>query len=170
MNEAYTRGQKVLHWLLAVLLLFWLFVSGELVEEAQGDDKGFILMFHSGGAIVIGMLMAFRFYLRRKHPVVVMGSLKDWEKVWSQRIHVAFYVFVALMVLSGIVQGMFFEQDVRVFGLINITLGHNESLMGIFHLVHGASANVLKVLILLHILAALKHQFIDKQAMLKRMA
>lgn len=32
MNEAYTRGQKVLHWLLAVLLLFWLFVSGELVE------------------------------------------------------------------------------------------------------------------------------------------
>ena len=167
MNEAYTRGQKVLHWLLAGLLLFWLFVSGELVEEAQGDDKGLILMFHSGGAIVIGMLMAFRFYLRRKHPVVVMGSLKDWEKVWSRRIHVAFYVFVALMVLSGIVQGIFFEQDVRVFGLINITLGHNESLMGIFHLVHGASANVL---ILLHILAALKHQFIDKQAMLKRMA
>ena len=170
MNESYTRGQKILHWLLAVLLLFWLFVSGELVEEAQGDDKGFILMIHSGGAIIIGLLMAYRFYLRRAHPVTVMSSLKDWEKVWSQRTHLAFYLFVGLMVLSGILQGMFFEQDVRVFGLINITLGHNESLMGIFHLIHGASANVLKVLIILHILAALKHQFIDKQAMLKRMA
>ena len=170
MNESYTRGQKILHWLLAVLLLFWPFVSGELVEEAQGDDKGFILMIHSGGAIIIGLLMAYRFYLRRAHPVTVMSSLKDWEKVWSQRTHVAFYLFVGLMVLSGILQGMFFEQDVRVFGLINITLGHNESLMGIFHLIHGASANVLKVLIILHILAALKHQFIDKKAMLKRMA
>jgi cytochrome b561 len=58
-------------------LLFWLFVSGELVEEAQGDDKGFILMIHSGGAIIIGLLMAYRFYLRRAHPVTVMSSLKD---------------------------------------------------------------------------------------------
>ena len=73
------------------------------------------------------------------------------------------------MVLSGFLQGMFFEQDVRVFGLINITVDHNEGLMEIFHEIHEIAANLLKLLILVHVLAGLKHQFVDKQPVLKRM-
>ncbi len=73
------------------------------------------------------------------------------------------------MVASGIMQGIFFEQDVRVFGLVNITVSHNESVMGVFHLLHELIASLLKLLIAVHILAVLKHQFVDKQAILKRM-
>lgn len=169
-SNLYSRGQKVLHWLLAVLLLFWLFVSGELVEEAEGAAKGFILSFHSAGAILIGVLMLFRFNLRRKNPVPSMQALKPWEKTWSRRVHLSLYCLAGFMVLSGLLQGVFFEQDVRVAGLLNITIGHNESLMQLFHLMHGSIANLLKLLIAIHILAALKHQFIDKHAALKRMA
>tara|TARA_Y100000294_G_scaffold33402_1_gene28804 strand:- start:249 stop:761 length:513 start_codon:yes stop_codon:yes gene_type:complete len=170
MNESYSRAQKILHWLLAVLVLFWLFVSGAVVESSEGEQKGFILMFHSGGAMVILVLTLYRYSLRRKLPVAPLADLQAGEKTWSRTNHVAFYILVCVMVGSGILQGIFFEQDVRVFGLINITVGHNESAMGVFHEIHEITASLLKLLIALHILAALKHQFIDKKSFLKRMA
>ncbi len=170
MSASYTRTQKVLHWLLAILLLFWLFVSGELVSEAEGADKGMILMFHSGGAIVILGLMLWRLRLRIKNLVSPMPELRTWEQTWGTRLHWTFYGLVCLMVLSGILQGMFFEQDVVVFGLVNITIGHNESLLEPFHEIHEITALLLKIGIALHILAALKHQFVDRRAFLRRMA
>lgn len=169
MNADYSRGQKIFHWLLAVLVLFWLFVSGNFVESAEGEQKAMILMFHSGGAIIIGLLMIIRFRIRQYRKVSVMESLKSWEKIWSTRVHLAFYALVSLMVMSGLLQAMFFEMDVRIFGALNVTIGHNESTMVIFHNLHSGIAMMLKILIALHVLAALKHQLIDKQPMLRRM-
>lgn len=169
MQSEYLGIQKILHWLLAVLLIFWLFVSGELVEGAEGADKGFILMIHSGGAIVIFALMMWRFWLRLNHPVPPLPSLSVKEINWSRWVHVSFYLLVALMVFSGLLQGMFFEQDVIVFGLVNITFGHKEALMSLFHSLHGLTGTLLKLLLFLHVAAVIKHQFFDKQPILKRM-
>ena len=84
MNNSYARSQKVLHWLLAVLILFWLFVSGELVSSLEGTEQGNILMFHSGGAIIILLLMIARFRLRLKNPVAPLSNLKPWEQKWAR--------------------------------------------------------------------------------------
>jgi len=165
----YSRGQKIFHWVLAFLVLFWLFVSGELVEEAEGADKAFILSFHSGGAILILILTLFRYRLRKARAIPPYEELREWEKRWSVRLHLSLYLAVGIMVLSGISQGLFFDQDVRVFGLINITIGHNESVMNVFHQIHAATATILKLLIAIHVLAGLKHQFIDRKPVLKRM-
>lgn len=165
----YTRFQKILHWLLAVLILLWLFVGGEMVEEADGAEKITAIAIHSGGALLILLLMIVRWFARQKNPVPPADTLKNWEKVWSLRVHLAFYILVVLMVFSGIMQGIFFEQDVKLAGVIPITIGYQETFYGIFHAMHGVIATLLKILILLHVLAALKHQFIDRQAFLQRM-
>lgn len=166
---AYTKAQKILHWVLAVLVLFWLFVGGELIEEAEGADKVMAFAFHSGGALLIFVLFMIRLKLRLKNPAQPMLELKPWEKTWSMRVHLAFYVLLAVMVFSGIMQGIFFEQEVRLAGLVPITVSFQENLFGVFHGIHGVTASILKALILLHILAALKHQFIDRQPFIQRM-
>ena len=170
MADSYTRGQKVLHWLLAVLVSFWLLVSGQIAQSSEGEQKGMLLMFHSGGALIIFALMMWRYSKRRKNPVQPLSGLKAWEQTWSVRIHIAFYILVAIMAISGILQAVFFEQDVRVLGVVNITAGHNESMMALFNLIHNAASKIFLALIALHILAAIKHQFIDKLPFLKRMA
>lgn len=170
MATTYQRSQKILHWVLAVLLLFWLQVSGRTVSSLEGEEQGMILMIHSGGALIIFALMLWRYSKRRKNSVEPMAELKPWEQTWSERIHLSFYVLVALMAVSGILQGMFFEQPVRVFGILNITIGYSESLMSVFNLIHNVSSKVFMVLIVIHVLAAFKHQFVDKQSFLKRMA
>jgi cytochrome b561 len=170
MNQTYKKSQKILHWLLAFPVLFWLFVSGALVESSEGADKAMILPIHSGGAIIILCLMIFRFRLRLANTVIPSAALKPYERIWSVRTHLTMYALVLLMVLSGIGQGIFFEQEVRIFGFINITLEHNESIVVIFHFIHETTANIFKLLIAIHILAALKHQFIDRNGLLKRMS
>ena len=170
MVESYTRGQKILHWLLAVLVLFWLLVSGQIAASSEGEQKGMILMFHSGGALIIFALMMWRYSKRRKNLVMPLAELKSWEQSWSRKVHVSFYVLVTLMAITGILQGVFFDQAVRVFGAINITVGHNESLMSTFNLLHNLVSKIFLALIALHVLAALKHQFVDKLPFIKRMA
>ena len=96
MEAGYRRSRKIMHWLLAVLILFWLFVSGNFVESAEGEQKGMILMFHSGGAIIIAGLMSFRYFLRIKNPVLPLEGLKPWERVWSVRLHLSFYLLIGL--------------------------------------------------------------------------
>jgi cytochrome b561 len=169
MDTVYKRSQKIFHWLLAVLILFWLFVSGEIVSSLEGSEQATILMFHSGGATIILLLMMARLRLRLKHPVGPQSELKVWEKNWGSRVHIAFYALAVLMFLSGMLQGVFFEQDVRVFGLVNITIGHKEPLLKVFHEAHEIIAVIFKLMIAIHILAALKHQFVDKLPFLKRM-
>ena len=169
MAESYTRGQKILHWLLAILVLFWLLVSGQIAASSEGEQKGMILMFHSGGALIILALMMWRYSKRRKNFVTPLAELKSWEKFWSRKIHVSFYVLITVMAITGILQGMFFDQAVRVFGVINITVGHNESLMSMFNLLHDVVSKIFLALIALHVLAALKHQFVDKLSFIKRM-
>ena len=120
-----------------------------------------------GGIILC--LMIYRFRLRLANTVIPSAALKPYERIWSVRTHLTMYALVLLMVLSGIGQGIFFEQEVRIFGFINITLEHNESIVVIFHFIHETTANIFKLLIAIHILAALKHQFIDRNGLLKRM-
>lgn len=169
MSDNYKKAQKILHWVLAVLILFWLFVSGELAADSEGAEQAFILSFHSGGAIIILALTLYRYGLRRRNPVAPLQQLQPWEKTWSVRLHLTLYVLVGLMVLSGISQAIFFTQDVRVFGLIDITVSNNETARELFHEAHELIALLFKICIALHILAALKHQFINRDSLIRRM-
>jgi len=64
-----------------------------------------------------------------------------------------------------LLQGLFYDQPVRLLGLLNIAQLSNDTLGELFQSLHGASATVFKILIAIHVLAALKHQFIgDEQA------
>ncbi|MBT8439746.1 MAG: cytochrome b/b6 domain-containing protein [Gammaproteobacteria bacterium] len=168
-GATYTKGQKVLHWLLAVLVLLWLFVSGELVEGAEGAEKGLFLIFHSSGAILILLLTFLRYQLRLSNPVPPLDGLKGWEKILSGWMHIALYIAICLMVLSGLLQGMFFEQPVRLFGLVPITVAYSESFMAPFHQAHQLIATALKVMIAIHVVAGFKHHFQDGLPVLRRM-
>ena len=165
----YMRSQKILHWLIAALLLFGLFVGGELLEDAEGADKAFVAIFHSSFGVTILALMLWRFSLRRRHPVAPMDALKPWEKTWSRIAHLTLYGLVILMAVSGVMQGMFADFDIRLFGLLNISQLQGEA-GEVFHVIHHYTADALKIVIAVHILAALKHQFLDKLPMLRRMS
>ena len=94
-------------------------------------------------------------------------------------VHVLFYVLIIAMPLTGwIMASASSDAPTRYFGLVDIRLpgipaldlATREGLEEGFEQVHGNLAWVIIGLLVLHVAGALKHQFVDKDGLLARMA
>jgi len=161
-----------LHWLLAVLILgalslgfFWLAATPNV------DPRKIILLrLHMAGGMLILVLMAIRFVvrLRTSRPPAATTGFPLLDRL-APITHYGFYVLVLLMVGTGYTTGI-------LAGLPDIVFaGSGEPLPASFGIyptwvAHGYLAALLAGFILLHILAALYHQFVRKDGLLRRMS
>lgn len=171
MPERYHRGLVLLHWVMAVLIIVAL-VAGKLILERLDNadpDKLFSLTAHMSIGILVGALLVVRLVIRLRKPVpehaTTGNALLDRIGVAT---HWLLYLLVAVMVLSGL--GMALGA-----GLFPITYGASgdaipDTLQTMPpRAVHGLTSNLLFLLIALHIAAALYHQFVLRDGLLRRM-
>jgi cytochrome b561 len=124
---------------------------------------------HLGLGVLSAILLIIRFVWRLSNPQP-KGIGKAWEQkaaIWAHRF---FYLLIASIIISGYLITTAEGQAVYVFGWFEIpaTLygyANQESLAGEFH---DWLSITLVALLVLHILATLKHHFIDRDATLRR--
>ena len=100
-------------------------------------------------------------------------TMKRYEVIASKSIHGLFYLLMILIPLTGWLSfGGFLEElpamaGVQIFGMYPVPAAPvtGES----FKELHEIGSNVAMALIILHVLAALKHQFLDRDGIFKRM-
>ena len=160
-----------LHWVLALMIILSLFVGGTMLAEMPNSDPGkvFALRGHMifGIAILLLMLVRLVVRLRTNKPAHAEtgNAMLDKLGVWT---HWAFYLFVILMALSGIGISALAGLPPIVFG------GSGDPLPADFwayppRYAHGLIANILMVLVILHIAAFAWHQWIKKDGLFRRM-
>jgi cytochrome b561 len=161
-----------LHWLIAALLIFMLFFGEELMEAEDGSGFGPSLHVSIGSAILI--LSVFRLIWRLINPPPAYpASMAPWERMASSVTHLLFYVLLIGIPLTGwLATPKFLSEEGAVAGL---------TLFGAFPLpgapslglpmkgIHEIGSNLGIVLLALHVLAALKHHFINRDDVLRRM-
>ncbi len=166
----YHPALVVLHWLIAILVLFGLVMGtfGLSTLPNSSPDKIGALQGHmvAGGAILILTLL--RLVVRRVtvHPPPASTGYALADRL-APLAHGAMYLAVLAMVGSGIAMSI-------GAGLPAIVFGGQGSLPADFsHLaargVHGLAAKALMALVVLHIAAALYHQWVRRDALLTRM-
>jgi cytochrome b561 len=167
----YHRALVVLHWLLAAMILFSLAMGMlSLVDIPNSSpDKLFALRGHMVAGIVILVLMLVRLAVRlatpRPAPAPTGIGLLD---ALAPLVHFAFYLVVVLMALSGIALAVQAGLPAIVFGGSGAPLP--ETFAGFTpRVVHGVLARILLVLVVLHVLGALYHQFVRRDQLLSRM-
>ena len=100
------------------------------------------------------------------------GTMKDWEKLLARGIHILFYVALIAMPLTGWLASSASGRDISWFGLFNWPLLPIEGGRAVSRQLMDVHELVMKgmyALVALHVLAALKHQFIDTDNVLHRM-
>ena len=169
MATQYNRLAVLLHWLLAVFLMLLLFAGSQMLvtlDNANPEKIG-ALQGHATFGVIVGILTLIRLIniLLRDKPENAYPKGTSMALITSIG-HKLLYVLVLAVVGSGIAMGM----AVDLGGVIAGTTNLPES----FHhlgarTAHGILTKLLALTMLGHIAAALYHQFILKDNLLRRM-
>lgn len=169
MPDRYHPALVVLHWLLA-LMLFGALVAGTVVlaPAANADpDKLISFRMHMGLGLAIGVLMLVRLIvrLRTAHPAPVRtgNALLDSLAPWVHRL---LYLLAFAMVGSGVALSIGSGLGTAVFGDGPMPASFDGFAA---RAAHGVISTLLMLAILLHVAAALYHQFVRRDGLMARM-
>lgn len=174
-NLRYTRIAIGLHWLMAVLIIAQLTTGLAIGFNWIDRASGFPLMpVHKSLGLTIFTLAVLRLVWRLVHkPPPYPRDLTKFEKAAARLSHWAFYFFMLAVPLTGWTISSMGDRPLQWFGIFNwpklpvenlsSAAGDNADRMHIY------MAYALLALLILHIVAALKHHFIDRNTVLVRM-
>ncbi len=163
----YNNGAVLLHWLTVVLLLTQVYVGFTFHNMERGPERSEWFTWHKTIGATILLLAIVRLVWRLMHkPPPFPPELARWERIAAVWNHRAFYVLLIALPLTGLlaISGGADEATTRLAGGIPLPLipGLSEALGDTFGGVHEALVRITIALILIHVAAALKHQFFDR--------
>ena len=168
-SNNYGSVAVTIHWLSALLIIVLLASGFQAADATEAASQASFLRVHIPVAIAVLLLTIFRvvwwvFFDRKPAPIA--GSLALQEFL-SRAVHLAFYVIIFGMAASGIGMMILSGAGPTIFG------GDISSLLNFSaygpRAPHGIGATLLVLLLAAHILAALYHQFIRKDGLVRRM-
>jgi cytochrome b561 len=168
----YSAVAQAFHWIIATLIVVQ-FVLGKLQEDLPlGAHKLALLARHKSFGMTVLMLAVLRLLWRLKHaPPALPAGMRPIEKSIARATHIAFYVLLFVMPLTGWLMSSAKNYSVSWFGLFTWPnlIARNETAFAVLRSTHDILSGVLFVIAILHILAALKHHFWNKDNVLLRM-
>jgi len=160
------------HWLIAALVVTQ-FVLANLADDLPiGAHKLALLARHKSFGMTVLMLAILRLLWRLKNPQPQLpAGMAPWERHIARATHIAFYVLLFAMPLTGWLMSSAKNYSVSWFGLFTWPnlIGPNEHAFDLLRSTHVILSDLLFAIAILHILAALKHHFWDKDDVLVRM-
>jgi cytochrome b561 len=172
--QTYTKVAMLLHWVMAVLILLNLSVGFFMESFANpSPQRNNVIFYHASIGILILTLALIRLGWRLTHrPPPLPESISRTQRAAAHGLHWTLYVLLLVQPISGYVHRMAGAHPVSFFGLFNlpVLIGKNEALRLLTDTIHDGGAIILAVLVAGHIAAALKHRYIEGDAVMQRMS
>ncbi|WP_417447024.1 cytochrome b [Kangiella sp.] len=175
MQQKYSLTLRILHWLIALMLIVMIGVGWYMAGLPQESEiKYEIYPWHKSFGITILGLVIIRIVVRlfSNNPPLPSG-LATWEKWLTKVTHALFYILMIAIPVVGYLSSDYQGFDVEWFGVpIPGLVADNEDTAHLMHEVHEILAYSLLLLIILHLAGTIKHRWFDKGSdtdVLKRM-
>ncbi len=171
-SDHYKLPAIALHWLMAILLIS-LIALGYYMEglPKNTSDRAYFFALHKSMGLVALALILVRIGWRATHVVPApLPGMPTWEimaAAWSHRL---LYLCMFLQPLTGYLSSSFNKYGIKFFGVSLPNWGWEDTaLRELFAGAHDVVGMALIALIVVHVLAALKHGLIDKDQIFQRM-
>ena len=163
---------KAFHWGIAALILVqfplgWLAVSWRL-----SPTKLYLFTSHKSMGILILSLAGVRLLWRLANPVPLLPpGMARWERLAAHADHLALYLFMVALPITGWIIDSASNIPFRVFWLFRLPrlVGPSKSVEALFQSVHSVLAVALLVVLAVHIAAAFWHHYLRRDEVLVRM-
>jgi cytochrome b561 len=178
--KRYAAAAIALHWIIAALI-FTNLVLGWRMGFLHGLAKFNIFQLHKSVGLTVLVFSLLRLAWRLfRPPPPQPGSLTGWERTGSAVVHWSLYGLMIAMPLSGwaLASASPLNIPTLVFhvlpwpdfpGVHELPAGSKHVVEAFTQRTHLIFAWGMMMLLLMHVAAALKHQFIDRDEVLARM-
>lgn len=172
----YTATAMLLHWLSALLVAGLLALGWYMADLPLTPQRLKLYNWHKWAGVSVLALTLLRLQWRWTHrPPALPAELVVRTPAWQQRLaaltHVALYGLLLVVPLIGWAYSSAAGFSVVWFGVLPLPdlLPKDKALAELVKPWHAVAAFSLGALVVLHLAAALKHQFVDKDGLMRRM-
>ncbi len=179
-STRYGAVGMTLHWVIVALVITQ-FVLANLAEAAEAEKAAhpaaalvqfrWLARHKSVGVTIFALAVARLLWRALSPPPALPAMMPRWQVVAAKLSHYGFYALLFAMPLSGLVMSAAANYPVSYFGWFTLPnlVGPDERLRDSMEELHHLFAFSLFVLASVHVAAALKHHFFDKDDVLRRM-
>ncbi len=174
--DRYTKTAIWLHWITAAIMLFMLFLSEDLIRMPRGAAIGPMdwgPTAHASFGMLVLLLALARLFWRIGHTPPPDVPMPRWQQIASHATHHLFYVLMITIPVFGLLALAPYgtehagTENVVFFNLFSLNVMPN---LGDWTKdAHELLGKLAQILVIIHVIAAVKHQFWDKDGLLSRM-
>lgn len=168
----YTTVAILLHWMMALLIIST-FALGLTMVAIHGvtPTKVKYYSWHKWLGVTVLALACMRLSWRLFHPAPPYpATMPTWQKQAASGLHALLYLLIFAVPVSGYFYTLSAGIPIVYLEIIPlpVLIERNAELEPALKLGHFSFNMVLLALVTLHVLAALKHHFVDRDGVLKR--
>ena len=171
-RSRYTNTAVALHWLIALLILVAFALGWYMTDLKISPDKLRYYSWHKWLGITVLGFALFRLLWRLTHkPPPLPNSTPRWQVLAASAGHWALYALLFLIPLSGWAYSSASGYPVVYLGEFPLPdwVPKDKALAALMKERHEQLTTLLMFVVAGHVLAALKHHFIDHDGLLHRM-
>ena len=171
-NTSWGWPAKALHWIAAIAILVLLIHGWWMTHVTPRPERFAHYNWHAALGYDVMALLILRLLWRWLHAVPVLPiDLQRWERIAAQAGHALLYVLMFAASLTGwALAGTFRTPMARdLLGIPVPQIVNDRGLHNLFEESHTIVSYLLGVLIAVHVVGALRHHFIKRNDVLRRM-
>lgn len=167
----YTFTAMALHWLLAIAIVAVFGVGLYVDDLPRSPERLQLITWHKWAGIAILALSAVRLLWRLTHRPPADLPMPSWQQRSAKAVHVVMYGLFFAVPLAGWAHSSAAGFPIMWFGVMPLPdfVPVDKALAHDFKELHEVFAWALTAMVALHVAAALKHQFIDRDGLIARM-
>jgi cytochrome b561 len=172
-RTAYGPIQKVLHWLVFLLVVFVYGITYAEEFFPRGDPgRAWVWWLHISFGLLLAAVIVVRIAARtRLGTLSAASSTTPLEERLARLTHLLLYILMVAVVIVGVVLAFYRGNELTFFGLFTIPspVASDRATAHSIQELHELGATVLILLVSLHSAAALWHHFVRRDDVLARM-
>jgi cytochrome b561 len=167
----YTAPAMLLHWLLALLIIGTFSLGAYMADLPFSPQRLKYYSWHKWAGVTILALSLVRLLVRRAKRPPADLPMPAWQRIAAHATHHLLYVLFFAVPLVGWAYSSAAGFPIVLFGVLPLPdfVSPDQALAEALKPWHETLAWAMALLVLMHIAAALKHHFIDRDGLLARM-
>jgi cytochrome b561 len=162
---------KLLHWLVFMLIVTQFYLIWVSVPNEPPGQSFYIMLHKSTGITILLLGLLFIIWHLINIKPLPPENQPHWQHITAKIVHYLLFILIIAMPIAGYLMVCANGKNVNFFGLFNIPalISKNDHLSDIMFSIHQKLGYLILILVSIHFLAALYHQFVVKDNVLRRM-